>query len=119
MRQFSSIKLFNISKIQLLSLDAAHLLPNTESFIDKLLIESIGCSDEELLGKLMFLHPQPPALEAVILASSLPDSHEPGHSLVYMINSLKSFNLPFKLVEVVSETSALNDFVTQGSTVGD
>ena len=112
MRQFSSIKLFDISKIELLSLNATHLLPNTETLIDKLFIESIRCSHKELLGKLMFLHPQPPALEAVILTSSLPDSHEPGHSLVYMINSLKSLNLPFQLVKVISETSTLNQLVT-------
>ena len=106
MRQFSSIKLFNISKIELLPLDATHLLPNTETLIDELFIESIGCSHEELLCKLVFLHPQPPALKAVILASSLPDAHEPGHSLVYVINSLESLYLSFKLVKVVSETSA-------------
>ena len=119
MGQLSPIELFNICKIQLLSLNTAHLFPDAESLIDKLFIKTIGCSHEEFLSKLNLFHPQPPTLEAVIFRSRSSYAHEPSHSLLDVVCALKRLYLLLQFVEVVAQASSLDQFVTQGGTVSD
>jgi hypothetical protein len=39
---FSAIELLNVGEVKLLALNAAHLLPDTEAFVDQLSIKPVG-----------------------------------------------------------------------------
>ena len=51
----STVELLDVVKLESLLLDAAHLFPNAESFVQALFVSSIAASGQELLRRPLFL----------------------------------------------------------------
>lgn len=109
----SSVEFVNIGQIELLSLETAHLLPKTETFINELLIEGMGNSHNLFLSKLDFSCEKSPRLIAIILCSFFTSFSEPSYSLFDMNFSSKSLDLLEELIEVVSKLSSLHNLVSK------
>ena len=114
---FSFFKLIDIFLVLHLLSSADHLLPDTESFINKLLIQGVRASQNEFFGKFLSFDVESPGLIAVISGCSTSCIFEPVNSLHNLLLSFELLDFTMVLVKVVPKASPCHDFGTKLSRI--